>query len=50
MEMRVFDGKFNETRDQAISDFEAKYGFSPIKEAQKEQAYSPETIREQIKN
>lgn len=46
MELRVFDGKFNETKDQAINDFEKHYGYSPVREAEIEKTKSPEEIRE----
>ena len=36
MELRVFDGNFNETKEQAINDFEKHYGYSPIREAEVE--------------
>ncbi len=29
LELRAFDGSLNETKDQAISHFEDKYGFKP---------------------
>ncbi len=46
LEVRVFDGKFNETKDQAINEFEKNYGYSPIKEVEIEKSLSPEEIRE----
>ena len=36
MELRVFDGNFNETKEQAINDFEKYYGYSPLREAERE--------------
>jgi hypothetical protein len=46
MELRVFDGNFNETKEQAIMDFEKHYGYSPLREAERELSKSPEEIRE----
>ncbi len=50
MELRVFDGKFNETKEQAINDFEKHYGYSPVREAEIEKTKSPEEIREQLRH
>jgi hypothetical protein len=46
MELRVFDGNFNETKEQAIMDFEKHYGYSPLKEAERDKSLSPEEIRD----
>lgn len=50
MELRVFDGNFNETKEQAIMDFEKHYGYSPLREAEREQSKSPEEIRESLRH
>jgi hypothetical protein len=30
IELRLFDGRMNETKDQAIQDFERNYGYNPV--------------------
>lgn len=45
--MRIFDGKLNETREQALRDFEKEHGFNPLKQKQ-ELEKSPESIRQKV--
>jgi hypothetical protein len=52
IELRVFDGKMNETKEQAVKDFEKTHGFNPLRESQEDltgKTKSPEQIREQVK-
>jgi hypothetical protein len=45
--LRVFDGNLNETREQALKNFERQYGFNPMKEIH-EAGKSPEKIKENV--
>ena len=50
VELRVFDGNMNETREQAVKDFERHYGYNPVTEMQEvnEAAKSPDKIRDNV--
>jgi protein-arginine kinase activator protein McsA len=53
LEMRLFDGRMNETRDQALEDFERHHGYRPREDyidGREEYHNSPTMIRESLKN
>jgi hypothetical protein len=47
-EMRLFDGRMNETRAQALEDFERVNGFKPVTDEHQE-TFSPSQIRLSLK-